>query len=374
MVIAVAIAPEPSSPTTLLYERQKAAGASFVPSFGWEMAEVYGDPLQEHRHVRQAAGLIDLSSHGAILIGGKEGPQFLNGLVTNDVKALEKGKGMRAAFLTGHGKVRALCRVLSLGDQFLIITDPQTHENIFAYVQPFTYAGDFKAEDVSDQYRILSVQGAKSLQVMKEVCFEPIPDLEENGWIETIIAGHQVVVVRASHTGEAGYDVLIPEAGLTDVWDFLLVKGAFHEIAPFGFRALDSLRIEAGIPVYGVDADENNMMLELGLDDAVSFKKGCYTGQEAVAMATYRGHISKKLSGLEIEGDIVPSHGDKISASAKEVGHVTSALASPTLGKVIAMGYIKYGFFETGKRVEVATAESVVAASIVEMPFYTNVR
>jgi folate-binding protein YgfZ len=338
------------------------------------MAEVYGDPLQEHCHVRRAAGLIDLSYHGAILIGGKEGPQFLNGLVTNDVKALEKGKGMRAAFLTGHGKVRALCRVLSLGDQFLIITDPQTHDNIFAYVQPFTYAGDFKAEDVSDQYRILSVQGPKSLQVMKEVCFEPVPALEENSWIETIIAGHQVTVVRASHTGETGYDILIPSAGLADVWDFLLVKGAFHGIAPFGFRALDSLRIEAGIPVYGIDADENNMMLELGLDDAVSFKKGCYTGQEAVAMATYRGHISKKLSGLALEGDFVPARGDKISASVKDLGQVTSALASPTLGKVIAIGYIKYGFFEVGKQVEVKTAGGAVAATIVEMPFYKNVR
>src|SRR5215467_2548503 len=342
--------------TTCLFAREQVLGANFGPSFGWEMAATYGDPLAEHRHVRNSVGLIDLSSHGAILVGGKEGPQFLNGLVTTDVKALENGKGVMAAFLTPHGKVMALCTVLGLGEELLVLTDAQTNEKVFKYLFPFTYAGDFKLEDVSDQYRVLSVQGPAALQVMKEVCFEPVPVLEKYSWIQTLIGGQQVIVTRRSRTGEHGYDVLVPAAGLVDVWDFLLMKGEFHSIRPFGFAALDSLRIEAGIPVYGIDADESNMLLELGVDDAVSFSKGCYKGQEAVVMATHRGHVSKKLSGIELAADAMPLPGDKITSSGKDVGHVTSALASPTLERVIAMGYVKYGFFEIGKTIEILTS------------------
>src|SRR5215831_1932207 len=351
---------------TPLYEPQKALGAKFDVFFGWEMAARYKDAGEagEHEHVREHVGLIDLSSHGAVLVGGKESVQFLNGLVTNDVKILSAGHGIRAAFLTGHGKVKALCRILGLDDQYLVINDPQTHKKVWDYVFPFTYAGDFKAEDASAQYRILSVQGPAALSVMKEVCFEPIPALGEHDWVKTIVGGQEVIVARASHTGEIGYDLLVPQEGIGDVWDFLLMKGEFHSIRPFGFAALDTLRIEAGIPVYGVDVDESNMMLETGLNDAVSFDKGCYTGQEAVAMATYRGHVSKRLSGLVIQGDVAPKRHDPVVKDGKEIGFVTSALRSLSLGSVIALAYAKYGFFDPGNSVAVQTGSTTLSASI----------
>ena len=355
---------------TPLFEALKEHGARFAEFKGWEMAQSFAGSEGEHQQVRTAVGLLDLSYYGVIKVGGKEAVQFLNGLVTNDVKSLSNGKGMRAAFLTGHGKVRALSRVLSLGDEYLIINDPQTHDKVFKFIFPFSYAGDFKVDDVSDQYRILSVQGPKSLLVMKEVCFEPVPSLAEYEWIDNTIAGQHVIVSRASHTGEMGFDILAPASGLKDVWDFILMKGSFHSISPIGMDALESLRIEAGIPVYGVDVDESNMMLELGAADAVSFTKGCYTGQEAVAMATYRGHVSKKLSGLMVSGDVVPASGDKFFKDAKEIGHITSAVKSATLGSVIALGYVKYGFFDSGNEIEIETQVGRVAATVAELPFY----
>jgi glycine cleavage system T protein len=355
---------------TPLFDLQQSLGASFDRFWDWEMADHYTSPVDEHMRVRTTVGLIDHSYLGVIKIGGKEGAQFLHGLVTNDIKGLGKGKGARAAFLTGKGKVMGLCRVLGLGDEYLLINDPQTHEKIFKYVFPFSYAGDFTAEDVSEEYRTLSIQGPAALLVMKEICFEPVPSLQEHEWIETIIAGHHVLVVRASHTGEQGFDILIPASGLQDVWDFILLKGAFHSISPVGLRALDSLRIEAGIPVYGIDADDSNMMLELGLGDAVSFTKGCYTGQEAVAMATYRGHVSKKLSGLTLSEDTLPSAGDKVFKEGKEVGYITSALKSPSLGSVIALGYLKYGFFDASTDLDVQHQERALKATVVELPFY----
>jgi glycine cleavage system T protein len=359
--------------TTPIHDLQQTQGAVFFEYFGWKMAESFGDPLKEHETVRRSAGLIDLSFCSAIHIAGKEGPQFLQGLVTNDVKALPDGKGMRAAFLTGKGKVMGICRILGLGNgEFLIITEPQTHTRVYNYVFPMSYAGDFRVTDVSDQYRLLSVQGPNSLLVMKEVCFEPVPDLAEHEWIKTLIAGHQVVVVRASHTGEAGYDILAPASGLSDIWDFLLLKGEFHSLVPVGLSALDSLRIEAGIPVFGRDFDESNMMLETGLADAVSFTKGCYTGQEAVAMATYRGHVSKRISGLRISSDIVPSHSDRVISEGKEIGVVTSALKSQNVDEVIALALLKYGFLDPGTSVEVETQGMSLPAVVVALPFVKN--
>lgn len=355
---------------TPLKRCQEELGARFNLAYGWEMAQSYSGVDEEHRAVRASAGVLDLSYCGCIKVWGGEAVQFLNGLVSNDVKVLAAGKGMRAAFLTGHGKVRALCRLLNLGQEFLVINDPQTHAKVFGYVFPFSYAGDFKVEDVSEHYRLLSVQGPKSYLIMREICFEPVPPLDEHDWFETLIAGHRALVVRASHTGELGFDIFVAESALTDVWDFILLKGQFHSLVPVGLQALDSLRIEAAVPVYGVDVDETNMLLETGLEDAVSFKKGCYTGQEAVAMATYRGHVSKKLSGLAIGIDAVPSRGDIVKKDGREIGFVTSALRSSTVSSAIALAYVKYGFFEVGNSLEVEGVSGTLPAVVVELPFF----
>jgi folate-binding protein YgfZ len=176
--------------------------------------------------------------------------------------------------------------------------------------------------------------------------------------------------MRSSHTGEEGFDIGVPATALGDVWDFILLKGQFHSLVPFGLAALDSLRIEAGIPVYGIDVDESNMMLETSLEDAVSFDKGCYTGQEAVAMATYRGHVSKKLTGLSVSGEQTPAPGDPVFKDEREIGTVTSALRSPTLGSVIALAYLKYGFFEPGGLVSIRSERGILAAAVTQLPFY----
>jgi folate-binding protein YgfZ len=348
-----------------LLDAQIELGAVVGEYFDWQMASTYGDSNREVKNVRENVGLCDLSYCGAIKATGSEAIQFLQGLVSNDVKALEKGKGMHAAFLTGHGKVRAFCYILGLAEGFLILTDPQTHEKVFKYVFPFSYAGDFPVEDVSEQFQLLALQGANSLLVLKESCFEPVPQLKEYEWVETIIAGQKVMIVNHSRTGEPGYDILVPQSGLKDVWDFLLLKGEFHSLAPFGLEALTILRIEAGLPEYAIDIDENNMLLESGFEDIVSFTKGCYTGQEAVAMATYRGHVSKKLSLLSLPQDAGVSVGNKVYANEKEIGIVSSVVKSETVGKTLALACIKYGFFDKGFLVEVETEQQRFTGEII---------
>lgn len=353
---------------TVLWETHKDSGTKMTTVLDWEVPCSFGEVEKEVQTVRSHAGLFDLGYNGLMRVSGREAVQFLQGLLTNDVKSLERGKGMRTGFLTGHGKIRALAIVLGLGQEFLIINDPQTHEKVFQYVFPFSYAGDFVVEDISAEYQTLSLQGPNSHLVMKEACFEPIPELAEYEWAENVIAGHKSLVVRRSHTGEPGYDILVPTVGVKDVWDFLLMKGKFHSLTPAGQSALDILRIEAGIPVYGVDLDENNMMLESGLDDAVSFTKGCYTGQEAVAMATYRGHVSKRFSAMVFNEEVLIEKGDKVMSGEKEVGVLTSVAWSPSFKKVIGLGCIKYGFFAEGTEVQVMTKQGEVNGEVIKLP------
>lgn len=354
----------------LLCDIHLASGATMGEWYGWEMPSHYAHADEEHDVVRSRVGIIDLSSHGAITVGGSEGEKFLQGLVTNDVKVLGVGEIIDAAFLTGHGKVRALCRILRREDGFMIINDPQSHDKIFKYVFPFSYAGDFQVADVSDEYRMLSLQGPASIALLKEVSFEPVPDLNVNKSFQTTIAGYHCTLTGSNRTGETGIDLLVQSKALKDVWEFLMLKGEFHGVRPFGQAALDSLRIEAGKLVYGIDVDETNMMLETGLKDSVSFTKGCYTGQEAVAMATYRGHVSKQIAGLRIEEGDLPRHGDKILVDDKEVGSITSSTASKTIGGVISLGYVKYGFNEIGKHATIVGADATSRATIVALPFY----
>jgi folate-binding protein YgfZ len=350
---------------SVLLETQKERGVEIGEYYGWQMPSRYLNSSQEVRNVRENVGICDLTFGGAIRVSGTEATQFLQGLVTNDVKALEKGKGMRAAFLTGHGKVKAFCYILGMGDSFLILNDPQTHDKVFKYVFPFSYAGDFPVEDVSEQFQLLTLQGANSLLVLKESCFEPVPQLNEYEWIGTILAGQKVLVVKHSRTGEEGYDILVPKSGLKDVWDFLLLKGEFHSLSPFGLESLNILRVEAAIPEYGIDIDESNMLLETGLDDVVSFTKGCYTGQEAVAMATYRGHVSKKLSLLSFSRDVPFFSGEKVFAQDKEIGTLSSVVESETFDSKIALACIKYGFFEKGMPVEVKTEQGKYPGEVI---------
>src|SRR5262249_44332968 len=151
------------------------------------------------------------------------------------------------------------------------------------------------------------------------------------------IGGLPVHIVRADDTGFDGYELLVPGSQAEAVWQTLLQVGAPFDLQPVGLTALNLLRVEAGIPWYGIDMDESRIVLEVGLEHAINFKKGCYLGQEVVERATARGHVNRKLSGLLVHGNTIPVSGDKLFSDAQEVGWVTSAINSPRLGRPIAL-------------------------------------
>jgi folate-binding protein YgfZ len=339
----------------------------------------YGDVSAEYKTVSEGgAGLIDLSSRGRILVNGSEAVQFLNGLITNDMKTLQENRWMAAAFPNVQGRLIANVRVVrvdravesetgaNVDATFLIDTEPVTHERVLKTIERFTLAGDFRVKDITNETSHFTVQGQKATEVIRMVLGGEAANLPEHGASRATWQDADVILIRSTHTGEDGFDLIVNSEHAPGLWDSLADAGA----RPVGYDALEKLRIEAGIPKYGVDMDESNVVTETGLDDAVSYTKGCYVGQEIIARIKYRGHVAKKLSGLAFTDQVDVDAGANIkSTDDKDIGRVTSVTYSPRLGQTIALGYLRYDYLAPGTEVKIATANEETRATVVELPF-----
>jgi folate-binding protein YgfZ len=303
-------------------------GATMIDRDGWSVPQSYGDVLLEYAAMREGgAGLIDLSPRGRILVSGSEAVQFLNGLITNDMKTLAVNSWMTAAFPNVQGRLIASVRVVRLNDEgtdknvcptFLIDTEAVTHQSVLKTIERFTLAGDFHVKDITSQTALISVQGKKAACIVRAVLGDAASELDRNAareWHGSHSLGAQAscllfggkdnpepedhdrnaranhalwepgcwAIIRASHTDENGFDLIVASNQAAGLWNALQNAGA----RPVGYDALEILRIEAGQPRYGVDMDETNVVTE-SLDDAVSYTKGCYVGQEIIARIKLR--------------------------------------------------------------------------------------
>jgi len=351
-----------------LDEMHRGLGALLVERDAWLVPASYGDARAEYSAVRDGAGagLIDLSSRARIEVRGAEAVQFLNGLVTNDVKALAPDAWMEAAFPTPQGRLIASCRVLHRADSFLFDTEAISHERLFKTLERFTLAGDFRVTDRTQESAQLSLQGARAAAVLGQVLGPQAASVERGRVVTVEWKGARLSVIRATHTAEDGFDLFVDEGEASALWEALMLAGA----KPVGFDALEILRVEAGVPRYGLDMDETNIVTEAGLDDAVSYTKGCYTGQEIIARIHWRGHVAKRLSGLLFEDTEEVERGAKVfSADGKEIGRITSGALSPRLSQTVALAYVKYDYLAAGTRTRVVTGDSEREATVVELPF-----
>jgi len=343
----------PEAPHDLSEVLTNMNGAGEVGRGGHVIPAHYGDARAEYDAVRGGgAGLIDLSARGRVEVSGAEAVQFLNGLVTNDVKALEDGAWMHAAFPNVQGRLLASVRVIRHGDVFLFDTEAATHATVLKNLERFTLAGDFRVRDAGAGTAMLSVQGAGSREVVGAIAGEEAAGLGRGRAAEWQWGGARALVLRATHTAEDGFDFVCDAGVAVELWESLAGAGA----RPVGFDALEVLRVEAGVPRYGVDVDDTNVVLEAAADEAVSFTKGCYVGQEIIARIHWRGHVAKRLTGLVLEdGDAPAPSGAKVFSGdgAREVGRVTSSVHSPRLGRAVALGVVKYDFLAAGTAVRV---------------------
>ena len=351
---------------SVLADKHKSLGAIMGDSFGFAVPLSYGDPGFEYAAVRERrAGLIDLSSRTRVNVSGSEAVQFLNGLITNDVKTLEKGLWIPAAFANVQGRLLANVRVLHRDDGFLFDTEAATGEVVIRTLERFTLAGDFRVTDLTNEIATITVQGAHAQEIIEQVLGAKSSEVERGHVVEADWSGKRVSLIRATHTAEDGFDLFVPSTAAPALWEAISAAGA----EPVGFKALEVLRIEAGLPHHGVDVDSNTVVLEAGLGDAVSFTKGCYIGQEIIARIHWRGHVAKRIGGLILDETCIVQKDDTLrSVEGKEIGRVTSACFSPRLQRTVGLCMIKYDFLAPGTVAIAVSDDAEHAGRVAELP------
>jgi folate-binding protein YgfZ len=334
-----------------------------------EAVQSHGDAAAGYEAVRGGgAGLFDLSARGRVEVSGGEAVQFLNGMLTNDVARLEEGAWMHAAFPNPQGRLVAATRVVHRGGAFLFDTEAATHERVLRHLERFTLTGDFRVRDLTAETALLSVQGARAAEVLSEALGEEAAATARGRVTSARFGGGEVNLIRATHTAEDGFDLFVEAGEAARLRDALVEAGAL----PAGLDALEVLRVEAGLPRYGVDASEANVVIEV-LDEAeaVSYTKGCYAGQEIIARIHWRGHVAKRLAGLVFEGDVEPTPDSRLAEpdSGREAGRVTSSVYSPRLRTRVGLALVKYDFLAPGTGLKVFDGEKeVCAARVADLP------
>ncbi len=358
--------------TSPLEEEHRAHGAIMTEGDGCPVPSSFGDTRVEYNAVRtRGAGLVDFSCRGLLSVSGSEAIQFLNGLITNDMKTLAENHWMPAVFPNVQGRLIASVRVVRLNDSdgvptFLIDTEGATFEAVLTTLKRFTLAGDFRVADHTSDMTVISVQGTQAETVVTETLGGEAADLGQHQTQQVDWKGNKLAVIRSNYTAEDGFDIFVPSALAVEFWRALRQAGA----TPVGFDALEVLRVEAGVARYGIDMDASNVVSETNLDAAVSFTKGCYVGQEIIARIKYRGHVAKKLTGIRFEDDAPIDRGATIvSQDKKEIGRVTSVAFSPALNCTIALGYVKYDYLAPGTQVEAVSGDKRHRGFVTDLPF-----
>lgn len=348
-----------------LADLHSARGVVMAGYHGALVPTRFSAPAAEHHAVRQAAGVFDFAFRKKFTLKGDDRVHFLHRMVSNDIKKLSPGQGTYATLLNAQGHIVVDFRVYCTEDRLLIDTDADLRDKAMQALGRYIIADRVQLEAVD--LGALAIQGPQSRTLLQHALKSDLPLAQEYDHLATNFAGNGVRVVRATSTGEDGYEIWTEAGALPAIWESLSSSASPDHLPPCGFEALESLRIEAGIPRYGPDMGEDTLPLEAALLNALSFNKGCYVGQEIVERARSRGHVNWKLSGLIIHAAGAPAPGEKLRSSEKEIGEITSACVSPTLGKVIAMAYLRREVAEPGTRLTLASGAE---CEVTSLPFY----
>lgn len=348
--------------TSPLHSLHEAHGAVFLEQGGWRLPAHFGDSAGEYDTVRSGAGWFDLADRAVLSVTGADSVEWLQGMVSNDVAALGEGEGIPAAVLNIQGKILADVRVLRTGDAFLLDLDEPLVAGVLEHLNRYLIADEVEIRDLSGELAMVSLQGPEAGTVLSGLLDGGALPEKELGHGEVEWAGSRVRVVR---TARAGFDLAAPRDRLPDA----VGSPAAREVPWVGLHARETLRIEAGVPRYGLDMDADTLLLETCLDHAVSFTKGCYLGQETVERIHSRGHVNRRLVGLKVNGGTVPAPQDSVLDQDRDIGRVTSAAASPRLGCPVALGYVHRDHTAPGTPVTIARGDTRVPAVVAALPF-----
>ena len=355
-----------------MHEFHHGLGAHFTEVNGMEVVGHYGDTLSEYAALRDTASVLDLSFRGRLSLAGTDRQRFLNGQVTNNVKDLKSGEGCYAALVTAKGKMVSDLNIYCLADELLLDFEPGLTSAVTERLEKFVIADDVQVVDGGTHYGLLSVQGPKSAQIVNLGLGLSLPEKPFRFVSVKEPTLGEIYCMNQPRVGTTGFDLFVPLGALSAAADKLIAAAKTVNGRACGWQALEMARIEAGIPRFGADMDETNLAPEAGIEErAISYSKGCYTGQEVIARIRTYGQVAKSLHGLLLADDLteLPKRGDKLFHGDKEAGFITSALASPTFRRNIALGYVRRDWNEPGTELRVRAQERDSPVTIVPLPF-----
>ena len=357
---------------TPLYDCHIRLGAQMTDFGGFEMPVRYSGDKIEHMAVREKVGLFDVSHMGEILIAGPRAEEDVNHLLTNDASKMQIGQAFYAAMLNHEGKIiDDVVAYKFSSEKFLICVNASNCEKDFSWI----HENCNYAKDVSDDFAQIAIQGPNAIRLVASLSHKEIGSLKRYYFVEGKLKLEQqstdAIIARTGYTGEDGFELYVPVKDATLVWETLLSVGAKWGAAACGLAARDTLRLEAGLCLYGNDIDESTTPLEAGLDFVVKFHKSIpFIGRAALLEQKLHG-ISKRLCGLEISGKGIARHGYTIHAkTGEQIGVVTSGTLTPYLNRAIALGYVSRAFMSIGTEIDIDIRGRLIAAQITQLPFY----
>ncbi|WP_309102297.1 glycine cleavage system aminomethyltransferase GcvT [Microbacterium sp.] len=388
---------------TPLRERHEALGASFTDFGGWQMPVRYTSDLAEHHAVRQSAGLFDISHMAEFLVTGEYAGEFLDFSLAGRISAMPVGKAKYSLMLAEHGGIIDDVIAYRLAeDRYLVIANagnrgavdsafasrvrafpsrierelPQRAEGEERSFAGFLGDRGVDVEDVSDTYALLAVQGpaAEAVVSATEGITElgtPWAEQKYYAWAEAYFLGQPLLIARTGYTGEDGFELLVHAGDAPALWDALLAAGEPHALVPAGLAARDTLRLEAGMPLYGHELTLDTKPVQAGLGRVVAADKEMFVGKDALDAAS----DAPVLVGLTADGKRAGRAGYAVvSASGETLGEITSGALSPTLGHPIAMAYVHPSSAEAGTEVFLDVRGTRIPATVTTLPFYRRTK
>jgi len=355
---------------TALYERHLALGGRMVSFGGWEMPVEYSGLSEEHRAVRQRAGLFDVSHMGEIRVKGPKALDVVQRLTCNDAAALEDGKAQYSAFLTERGTfVDDLLTYRLAADDYLIVVNAANSPKDAAWAKRGACDGG-SVEDESPKWTQISLQGPRAVEILQPLTETELAPIGYYRSRRGKVCGAPALISRTGYTGEDGFEVYCDPNEGPRIWDAILQAGRPHGILPAGLGARDTLRLEAKMALYGNDIDDTVTPWEADLGWIVKMKKGDFTGREALERQRAAG-VTKKLVGFEVTGRGIARHGHTLTVDETgKAGIVTSGTQTPTIGKAIGLAYVPIESATPGTRLTIDVRGRAVPAVIIPTPFY----
>jgi len=322
--------------------------------------------LDQYQAVRQSVGILDLGPRHKLRAAGADHIQFLHAMISNDVLGLEALHGRYGTLLRPTGKLVADFYYYRFPDHILIDIAPSLATAFRETVERLIVMDEVSLEDVSDQWAHLSVHGPKSGDLIRTILNTPGPD-EPLAVVQVVWKGEVCWLTKKSQLADQGFEIMAPLECRDDLRKELLEPRPSLSVLEITAQVADLLRLERGIPVFGVDINESNNPIEVGLNDAISLEKGCYVGQEVVSKATYVGGVGRYLRPLLIATDQPLGAGAEVLVDeGKRVGHVTSSAFSPSLGQTVALAFVKRDYAEPGRRLKIETQQGTYEAEVAE--------